>query len=278
MATSTKFDFDKVYDQLIEDAGKTRVVYINGIFTGETGFDTKVKETFKFQDDQNVYKLGGSGFRGSINFTPEYNPTSPNTGGNILQDLGLSVIKFFVKTALDQFDLLDLLTIPQQIVQFSSLLGQFLTSPNPAQLLQDDGFTAQALDFLSSYLPGGDVINNLITSLPADLQEALTQYWFKSTDVSKPVNNNWTQGNDSVVNWVNNSDQKNSLILIGYSQGNFFLEDGLIDIGSQVDPSRIRLLAMASPTMYSAAGGMSQYGGKNVIYGSDPVTKLQLTS
>jgi hypothetical protein len=30
MATSKEFDFDKVYDRLIEDGGKSRIVFING--------------------------------------------------------------------------------------------------------------------------------------------------------------------------------------------------------------------------------------------------------
>ncbi len=278
MATPN-FDFNNVYDQLIEDAGKTRVVYINGIFTNEISnqgsFDSALDEALKLR--KNSYVPSSINFRSSINFTPQYNPTSPSTGGNIIADLGLSVAKFFVKRALDEFDVFDILEIPGQIIVIADLMRSFLTSPNPAQLFQDDDFTAKALSFLSDYLPGGDIITDLISSLPDDLQESLTQYWFRETTISQPINQNWTQGRNSVANW-NNQSNNNSLVLIGYSQGNFFVEDGLIDLGSQLDSSRVRVLALGSPTMYSSAGGLSLYGNKNIINGNDPVTKLQLNS
>jgi len=320
-------DFNKVFTQLIEEGGKIRVLYMNGIRTTEDQFKENLIGFDQIWNLQGKLVLPGKCIsRGSIDLDTQYRNTTDSTGNDWL-DLGVFVGKFLFEYALSQisfggiieqankhkalkkkFEQLkkegkDVTEIAEQIDDLKDiadffgtintgieLAESFTKLSNPADLVKDDDFTAKAILFIkevAGFIPGFgnivDVIDSMIESAPEDLKESLEQYWYAESKF-QDINNTWT---NSAKEWLSshkhNPFDNNSLILLGHSQGNFFLEDGLIDMGAQNDPSRIRVLALASPTSYLNAGGINLYKGSavpnnNIKNSGDPVTFLQLES
>jgi hypothetical protein len=100
------------------------------------------------------------------------------------------------------------------------------------------------LDYISNTLKAGD-IESILNPIGSDIRELLTQYIYSDTSESRTVNKEWLQGDgsfwkkssdqwrrsstnidDSVFSWLNYSadKDKNSIIFIPNSQGNFFVE------------------------------------------------------
>lgn len=253
MVASTS-DFDKIYDQLIKEADKTNVVFINGILTNEGDFNNKIvpaiESSFNLKDT--AYKKEGSNYGGqfkqdvgyvsSLWFNPIYNNSfvdeknpfaswalllldtalNGDKWRNVFEDFKqfklleaagkILEIKdanlFFANSKLEQFK--DFLSLAQQVISSG---GDF------NNLANNDDFWAKMLDFLVDFIPYGDRLDNLIKSVPDyfDGKEALNQYWFKDTQYSSAVNPKWVP---DISQWV--GDAKNSVMLIGHSQGNFF--------------------------------------------------------
>lgn len=346
MSDDYKFDFNPVFRQLINDGGKSYVVYMNGIRTVADKFQ---KDLIGFNKMYNFYgNINGeyekyttfleqtekSNTFGSINLDITYRNTTDSTGSD-LGDLGIFVAKFLFNYALDKFsfagvletvnnsktlkkklddlteklnkltndgaDSEDIKKLQEQITSTANQLDsikdvvdffetvkvsfEFISSlvkTPPNQWFTDDSFTAKAFFFLkevSSFIPGfgeiSSVIDAAIEAAPADLKEALEQYWYKETKF--PEINSWV---NPAQEWLSQSGN-NSLILLGHSQGNFFLEDGLITMGQ--NSSRTSVLSLASPTSYLFAGGINKYktehtSSNDIIYGNDPVTKLRFIS
>ncbi|NJN72003.1 MAG: hypothetical protein HC799_03895, partial [Limnothrix sp. RL_2_0] len=326
-------NFSLVLNQLIQDGGRSRVLYMNGIRTVSEKFQT---DLIGFNNIWNLYdSLSLSGNQesfatyqdflkqdnlpqtfGSLDLDIKYRNTTDSTG-NDFGDLGVFVVKFLLEYALDKFEISSIFSnatkwaayqseliwlraqgrdtsdVEAKLEELSNDAGIFdllksgyeltkdLIKTDPKDWSRDDNLTANAFLFLQDvvqYIPGFGEISNVvdaaISAAPADLKEALEQYWYKETQF--PEINDWI-GN--VENWLQ-EDSDNSLILLGHSQGNFFLEDALIDMGQ---PNRVSVLSLASPTSYLFAGGIDKYKTANtssndVIYGNDPVTKLRFSS
>ncbi|WP_414623230.1 calcium-binding protein, partial [Calothrix sp. CCY 0018] len=324
---SYKFDFDNVFNQLIEEGGKTRVIYINGIRTTEDkyreniiGFDNIWQISGNLYEPQkDVY----SSTKGLIELDTQYRNTTDSTGNN-WGDVGVFALKFLLEYAVNKFSFSEILEKANKHKQLAKkiksleaagkdvtqlakdldfvrdgfeifevvktgyeLAQKFLQSQNPIELVtKDDNFTAKALIFIkdiANFIPGfgeiSTVIDSLIEAAPDDIKEALEQYWYRESKFQN-INDSWTKESNS---WLSSSSQ-NSLILLGHSQGNFFLEDGLIDMDSPSDPpQRTRVLALGSPTSYLYAGGLDSYKGESVLSNNiknpgDPVHSLQFES
>src|SRR6476661_2558794 len=161
---------------------------------------------------------------------------------------------------------------------------KFIKLDSPKDALKDPDFTAQIFDFIKNAIKLIPVygeaidtfIDRLIYAAPEDIKEALKQYWD-----NKPLFqsiNDWTK---DAQTWLSEN-SNNSLILLGHSQGNFFLEDGLIDMNAG-GSNRIRVLALGSPTSYLYAGGIHSFKGNSVAENNiknpgDPVPLLQFDS
>jgi len=320
--STLNFDFNRVFDQLIEAAGKSRFIYINGIRTTSSQFEedlNRFDQAWKLSNNRVV--PGVSEFRGSIELDTKYRNTTDSTG-NDWGDLAVFVGKFLFSYALDKIAFEDIvnqankhkalqrkieelkaagedvtelvkeLDLLKNVADFFGIIKSgyelaesFSKISTPSDLVKNGDFTAKAILFLkevSSYVPAfgeiSSVIDSLIEAAPEDLKEALEQYWQTSSSPSANINGDWTK---DAQTWL--ADKKNSLILLGHSQGNFFIEDGLIDIEGASNASHIRVLALASPTSYLNANGIYTYKGdavfeNNIKNSNDPVTFLQFES
>ncbi|HBL58164.1 MAG TPA: hypothetical protein DDZ80_06410 [Cyanobacteria bacterium UBA8803] len=118
------------------------------------------------------------------------------------------------------------------------------------------------------------VYEGVIAALPEDIKEAFGQFWFSGTTLSaENLNNNWMEAVITELKGTNNS-----FMPIGYSQGNFFFEDALKDMGDNVSSENTRVFALGSPTKYLAVGGLQAFNGSNdynIKNANDPITKLQ---
>jgi len=118
------------------------------------------------------------------------------------------------------------------------------------------------------------VYEGAIAALPEDIKEAFSQFWFSGTQLSaENLNNQWMKAVIGELKGTNNS-----FMPIGYSQGNFFFEDALKDMGENVSSENTRVFALGSPTKYLAVGGLQTFNGTddyNIKNDNDPVAKLQ---
>lgn len=283
-----------VLDELITESGKTRVIFINGILTNYDPDFIKqskiIEETFGLKK----YSLEPDSHPdfhnhiGSIEFSPVHNESLKDDLPKFFTDFFSNLTREII------FDFLNDAT--GGIGRFGevfNLIFEFVQNPTFAKL-QEEEFSAKLINFITSNLPGVEVIQKIINSIPAtsDFGEVLRQFWFSDPSYSNHVNDLWT---DSAKDWLQSdvTSSKNSLILIGHSQGNFFLEDGLINLSAATNNSNTRVIAMGSPTQYAEAKRNlilpSNYSingvfdsknlgdGLNVANDSDGVTKFQLT-
>ncbi|HEY9605480.1 MAG TPA: calcium-binding protein, partial [Allocoleopsis sp.] len=123
----------------------------------------------------------------------------------------------------------------------------------------------------------------------SDLLESFAQFFADAPAlVSQKINLNplaidgWQQEAwvPEASSWLQEN-PNNSLILVGHSQGNFFLEDGLMNSGfAGLDGSQIRIVALGSPTDYSALKQYSALTGEvvaNFKNEGDPIKDLQFS-
>ena len=120
---------------------------------------------------------------------------------------------------------------------------------------------------------------------PTDLLECFAQYWnAESSTASTNVNNKYVGEFKDFLNQSN----KNSVVFIAHSQGNFFLEDALTSSLSGYGSNRIKVISLGSPTQYSQISGFDigykndadPFDNKNIDiilrkHGNDPVTGLR---
>jgi hypothetical protein len=275
--STPNFNFDAAWNQILSNSGQTRVVLMNGIHTTSDQFNgdftAETKENFIIDSNKLEEK------KGSILFQPVYNPSFLDPV-NLLPTLADFFSQYIFKKALDYLNSLEYI---DKFADIFSLLGQVAQNPTPS-LLFDDQFTADLIQLIAENTPFFNELTAIIDALPDDfdLKESLAQFWYPNpVEQSRDLNSQWIDG------FLDNS--KNSLILIGHSQGNFFLEDAIIDMGKQNDP-QVKVITFGSPTQYAAAGlsllspesysygSSSNLGdGLNVVDANDLVAKLQLS-
>ncbi|MDY7014950.1 MAG: hypothetical protein SVX43_15405, partial [Cyanobacteriota bacterium] len=234
------FNFDEVWSNTLNNASKTRIVTMNGIFTTSDSFYGEfvphVNQHFFIGNNEVDSNLG------SLKFDPVYNPSVIDSGEEIASSLAEFFGKYLLAKAIEDLNPLDFI---QNAGDFFDLVWQFASNPTPS-IFSDDQFTAQLISFIASQIPLVSELPTIIDSLPDDfdLKEALQQYWYpNSVPPSQELNNTWID-----TDFLNQN--QNSLIVIGHSQGNFFLEDALIDMGSVYTP-QIKVISFGSPTSYA---------------------------
>lgn len=140
-------------------------------------------------------------------------------------------------------------------------------------------------------------VQNVISDQRTDLQESIAQY-FSYSEVSSQldatVNDQWLDGliQHFASNTYGNTDSQgdyiiqgsyNSAIFIPHSQGNFFVEDGLLRKSSELAlyADKIRILGLGSPTNYLSLNrqySVSLNSMVRVLTGNDDiVTHLQIS-
>ncbi|MFB2875266.1 hypothetical protein ACE1CC_00075, partial [Aerosakkonemataceae cyanobacterium BLCC-F46] len=287
---STNFDGYKVFDERVRQSGKTSFVFVNGIFVSSGDFQNKIVPAIKgtFNLTENAYAENGSNYGGvfqantsnyatSVWFNPIYNDSVVNDWSETIKSVTLFLFQEAIEEAVERFTGVDgIFQIVEQFQDGFDLISRFISSGGDfATLAADDNFQAKVLDFLFEFTPFNQ-IDDLIQALPNDFdgKEALNQYWFKDTWPSSAINTNLVP---QLTDWLKN--EKNSAILLGHSQGNFFLEDALSEIYGIQANSRVGIIALGSPTLYQVVGGIDNWGGFQASnYGKDPVVELQLNS
>ncbi len=146
------------------------------------------------------------------------------------------------------------------------------------------GTTIPALT-LQTVLSG---VAEVVKGVAEDVGETIQQIYSDDSSLSSSVNSKWTDKVKNSLQNSNNSVSNNSVMFVGHSQGNLFIEDGLRDINAA--PAQTRLIALGSPTDYETAGGIAdivpdhsgsgsqKYRGANIKNSDDPVTYFQAHS
>ncbi|MEG3921498.1 MULTISPECIES: hypothetical protein [unclassified Microcoleus] len=84
MATPKEFDFDKVYDKLIEQGGKIKLIYLNGIRTTSAKFQQDLEGFDKlWKLSGNLLVPNSSVPRGAIDLDIKYRNTTDSTGNDL---------------------------------------------------------------------------------------------------------------------------------------------------------------------------------------------------
>lgn len=168
---------------------------------------------------------------------------------------------------------------------------RIIESPNngflnaPRLFTQGDKDRERLVDFLE-YSGQLEELGSRLGSKPdSDLVEALVQFLYdEPQDVSKQVNNQWT---DSTVSWLTQGNSNNnSVIFVPHSQGNFFVEDGLLEKSNDFTnvSNRIKVISLGSPTNYSSDSLDQKYeialfpNGNSDPNKDDPIAKLRYNS
>ena len=274
MSTSN-FDFNAVYNHLIEKGGKNRVTFINGINTDQSGFEAKNENYSAVAQALNISTIhynGGylptdstlpSGYRSSVELHAFHNKSHKDSWGNLadaiydkLEDAAkLEYQEWIDWSLIDTFNI-----IPNWIENgINNTVQASLALVNSA--ISVTNYFFELLDFSQIEAAVNEVLDN-----PHDLVEAFEQYW-SDFPISQDFNSQWT---GSLATWLQNP--KNSSTLLAHSQGNFFVEDYL----TTTSPQNTQVIALGSPSSYLQSGGISQYHGLNITNPDDPVTYLQL--
>ncbi|MFB2893338.1 calcium-binding protein [Aerosakkonemataceae cyanobacterium BLCC-F50] len=308
-------DFDSLYDTILKSRPKTKVIFINGILTKKKdGFDPTVKT---IKDWWNLTSNTSIDFQSVYNKTEgskqeNLDKAFQNLNEFLFQKAKLNYETHW-KTLIDAPEKPDKPSQPfgteaetwiktqssteQQYYDAYKITRSFLSATSIDKLI---GLSKDQKDLLSQFV--GDLakndlegfVQNVITDKNTDLQEALAQYFSYgevSSKLDSKVNEEWLNGliehlsyqyssTDSQGNSIKGT--YNSAIFIPHSQGNFFVEDGLLskssDFGIYAD--KIRILGLGSPTNYFSLNG--QYSGSlasmvRVFTGNDDiVTHLQI--
>ncbi|MEG5058713.1 hypothetical protein QUB60_11690, partial [Microcoleus sp. A2-C5] len=200
-----------------------------------------------------------------------------NLLGNMVQQYGSAWQEYF-----DKYKFND--QIKKILETFAPVFDGIISGKNP---LEDADFSKAIIDTVITVVTDLPIFKNVpiikvanavyegvIAALPEDAKEAFSQFWFSGTKMSNDnLNEKWIESVKSDLKKPNYS-----LTTIGYSQGNFFFEDALKDMGENVSNKNTRVFALGSPTKYLAVGGLETFNGENdynIKNENDPVTKLQ---
>lgn len=297
---------DEVLNQLIEDRGQTSVVFMNGLWTPlgsepDEGFQKQwraVEKTFGLVDYSatNQTSVTLPDYIDSFQFEPIYNPSK----GNDLDEepkwfftFTNALSEYLFKPAVQNYEQLGLdldYDTYERVKELAVDPFQFLTNI-PKVFTQGSDVREEIGLFVQQYGNLNQLEINISGDSPydpnSDLLEAFAQFFSDDPAlVSQKINFNplaidgWQQEAwvPKASSWLQQN-PNNSLILVGHSQGNFFLEDGLMNGDfAGVDGSQIRVVALGSPTDYSALNQYSALTGEvvaNFKNEGDPITDLQ---
>ncbi|HEY9652634.1 MAG TPA: calcium-binding protein, partial [Coleofasciculaceae cyanobacterium] len=292
---------DDVLKYLVEERGRSMVVFMNGLWTDPSGFKDQrdaVKQHLNLTDWS--YKATGyeSSFKSfketdpligeefDAEFKAVYNPSkgeeqkeSPaysNFARVLAKDLFGYSLEQYRNKGLDTNDE-TYKHIKKNLVDEAYHFSWF--GGLPKVFTQGENDRNRIAKFLAEHgdLDGFAERIKYSDDPPSDLIEALNQFFSdRSSSVSQKINDKWM---GEALEWLKSPN--NSLILVGHSQGNFFFEDALMQSEfGKVDGSRIRVLSLGSPTDYSAVATYGSLTGgfvtnfKNI---DDPVTELQFS-
>jgi Ca2+-binding RTX toxin-like protein len=297
---------DDVLNQLIEDRGQSLVVFMNGLWTPlgsepDEGFQKQwraVEQTFGLIDygATNQTSVTLPGYKSSFQFEPIYNPSK----GNDLDEkpkwfftFTNALSEYLFKPAVQNYEQLGLDLEDDTYKRVKELAyDPFQRVTNiPKVFTQGSDVRDEIGSFVQQYGNLNQLEINISGDYPydpnSDLLEAFAQFFSDSPAlVSQKINSNpleldgWQQEAwvPKSISWLQQN-PNNSLILVGHSQGNFFLEDGLMNSGFEsVDGSHVRVVALGSPTDYSALTQDSSLTGEvvaNFKNEGDPITDLQ---
>ncbi|MDL5052080.1 hypothetical protein QQ056_00625 [Oscillatoria laete-virens NRMC-F 0139] len=271
-------NFDKVYNHLIEEGGKTRVVFING---GPIGGYAGLQNAWSLLD--NSLKMSQSSWhpeqdsnKGSVWFNPVINPNETHFWFDFAYEMmealltaSVSAIQEEVEDYIESFG-------QDPIEPLASIFNALTSISDPQSFSQVALSNPIILDYITSHAE----IPSLVAAVGSDARELAIQYFTENTSESWNVNQQWIEGDYTITEWLDNLEHpekdKNSVILIPNSQGNFFVEDGLRDLeqqGYSVDFSRIKVIATASETKYASVNGA--YPTVEVRATNDPFLELQ---
>lgn len=240
---TSKFEFDSAFKSIIKERGETHVFFINGILINPSEFDDRKDQIGK-----------------AFNLIPEQNETIPSISSVVLDSGHYNKsLKSWLDVASSTSNVIgNLWNLVFQSFDISNLIA---TNSSLADLRQH---LAEAL---------------IATFTSSEIAELIPQYFDDSPSPSSYENSLWTPN----VRQLLGVENKDSFIFTPHSQGNFFMEDALQEMASSIDSTRLRILAMGSPTNYYSAGfiddvvsGLSgNYKGANFKDSDDPVTYFQ---
>jgi Ca2+-binding RTX toxin-like protein len=288
---------DWVLQKIINERSQTQVVFMNGILTPQSTFDNGKAANLAFNLTETV---------NSIQFKPQYNPTSVPTGPgeiewwnssrgavnvapgleDVFRDFHQQLSPILFQPAIDKWN--------RDVDFFSPEWNSNILTKNLVSKIANNQYSfrtllpwqiTDAVNFLKKY---GDLENFQerldqhfstdfnITNPPNDLLEAFTQYWSdKPSKASLSVNSEWLP---KAVQFLKEPNRQNSLIIVSHSQANYFIEDALRDSQfSNLDSSKIKIISLGSPTNYTSQG-LNQYNIYSSNKSLDLITWLQFKS
>ena len=282
-----QWDTIPVLKKIIEERGKTKVFFINGILTPFSGFQSALQDITKVFNLDNSYD--------SLEFnnsSPETHNSSSHEGGSagfpeVLVDFKNEFSRIVLSPAVSNFEdeflfiktqQLEPLQLPEKPPENENydttkyqqyLEGYKVALKVKSEVLKfgnlNSNDIANLSGFVSNYFeklyPGNDLDllqkaldDNQVTARPNDLLESFYQFWTEkpSNKISDPINNKWKEAVKNFLAQTNFEEQKNnSVLFIAHSQGNYFLEDALGSQLSDLNPSQFKIISLGSPTNYS---------------------------
>nr|WP_242042047.1 calcium-binding protein [Alkalinema sp. FACHB-956] len=301
---------DWVYKNIVEQRGQTKVVFINGILTDEAGFDTQrsdVKNELKLKEWGDAVVTPGYG---SLKLESFYNPSKgPNAE---IQEFHSSLVAAIFTFAVNRYrdywkakfpNALGAQTPDGVLADKWALLNgetnnyaafklsQLISTPilGAVQLLQMNPLQKILIaDFVDRFGDLDDIAERIGFDPPTDLMEALSQFFSSDpAPASKSLNHHIKDTKNNEVDWMQDvlnhlqNNVNNSVIFVPHSQGNFFVEDGLLERREDFQSafgSRIKIISLGSPTNYSTlsldSDTLSTF--TNIIPIVDPVARLKI--
>jgi hypothetical protein len=180
--TTLSPDSAEVLKQLVADAGKTRVIFINGILTNASAFYDQswiIQKTFglarkptplvEFPDYYNHV--------GSLDFSPIHNESLLDNPIKFLIDFLKNIVGETIKEFINDSS--------GGLVEFGeifSLALEFFQNPT-IQKLQEEKFSADLLNLILGHIPLASNLASLVNNIPedSDIGESLRQFWFSDT-------------------------------------------------------------------------------------------------
>jgi hypothetical protein len=92
-SSSSNFNFETVFEKIVEDNGRSLTVFINGLWTTEPEYldqAKKLSETLRLSSNEEI-KIANETFSGSIQYLHYYNKSDKT--GNLVVDIGLPIAR-----------------------------------------------------------------------------------------------------------------------------------------------------------------------------------------
>ncbi|MCT7953204.1 calcium-binding protein, partial [Ancylothrix sp. C2] len=304
---------DKVLSQLIKERGRTRVYFINGIWTDSSGFETQKKEVSKAfsldylnQDISSSIERYVANQETTYNSTKDQAPSGWDQASEVLDNFDnlrkvLSPILY--QPAIDKFKSYwnSLAPIngkkpsidddPWHDVGYNAPdfakdhdISDLYEGYKGVKWLNEDGKNLTLLaentidpiaDFLNKYGSLDKLVENLGTDPDSDLAEALSQFWSdkEESPTSPKLNDLWLNNSSSQTGATDWISNNNDSIIFIAHSQGNFFVE---DGLRHLNQDKVRIIGLGSPTNYSAL----TLGNKlfSSIHQNDPITDLQYSS